>query len=111
MTTSDLVECLWYFWNQRGQALGNGNDIESWCQAPRDRNNQGMPPVHLDERRYEAFYASLDAQRNDEVVRWKEAPHRNARVRFSLSQQSCTPAYQAAQATARAANWIEGHVP
>ena len=89
----------------------NGNDVESWCHAPRDRNNKGVPPVHLDSQRWEAWIASLDAQRNDEVVRWKEAPHRSAVVWLSLSQQSCTPAYQAAQAAARAASWIEGHVP
>jgi hypothetical protein len=80
MVTSDLVECLWYCWNQRRQALVNGHDVESWCNAPRHRKNKEMSPVHLDKRRYKAWYASLDAQRNDEAVRWKEGPHRSAVV-------------------------------
>lgn len=110
MVTSDLVECLWYYWSHRRQALVSGHDVESWCNAPRDRNDKQMSPVHLDQRRYEAFYASLDVQRNDAVVRWKEGPHRNAVVWCSPSQQSCTQAYQAAQDAAHA-SWIEGHVP
>ncbi|WP_437944708.1 hypothetical protein WME98_27590 [Sorangium sp. So ce296] len=110
MVTIDLIECLWYYWNHHRKALVNGRDIESWCHAPRDRNNKPMPLVHLDQRRYEAFYASLDAQQSDAIVRWKKGPHDNSPVSLSLSQQSCAPAYQAAQIAAQA-DWIEGHVP
>jgi hypothetical protein len=51
MIARDLVECLWVYWSQRQQALVNGHEIEAWCDAPRNRNNQPMSPVHIDKQR------------------------------------------------------------
>jgi hypothetical protein len=59
---------LWHYWTQRKKALVNGHEIEAWCNAPRDREGQPMPPVHLDEQRWKALDASLDAQENDPIV-------------------------------------------
>lgn len=110
MTTIDLVECLWYYWNQKKKSLIGGNDVELWCNQPHDRNNQPIPIVSHDVQRWEAWHASLEAQQQNHVVRWKEGDYRNARVWFSLSQNLCSSAYLDAKSKV-GSNWIENQIP
>jgi hypothetical protein len=110
MNEPELLECLWYFWTQKGQPLITGNDIEAWSNNPFDRNNKPLPKVHLDTRRYEAWTASIEAQTKDDIVRWKEGPDRNKRVWYSLSQNTCGGAYLAAKQQAKP-SWIEHQIP
>jgi hypothetical protein len=112
VTTNHLIECLWFHWLHRKQALVNGDEVKAWCKQPRDRNNQPIPPIDVDvPGGWQLFEAALAGQKNADVLRWKEGPHQGDVVWMSLSNMLCAPAYQAAKALAQPKGWIEGHTP
>lgn len=107
ITAHDVYQCCLDNWTQHKKAFLWTTDIEDWCDARgifHGKRPDGTGGTEIRD-------ASIDAQNQGWIVRWKEGPHRTARVYFSLSSTANAAAYAMASGHAQSRPpWIDKSV-
>lgn len=114
LTEALLVECLFYYWLQKQEAVCHGRErpppqtasIREWCRAPKNRQGVSLPPIDFQPPSgFPIMVAAREGQSNGRIDIWADGPHNNSPVWYSLSSSECACAAQAAQAHSQKEGW------